>query len=104
MVLYLFLLFTIFLKLFNIITLIHYLKHKRKRKWLWFFFILFFNVINFWLVMDTNQVGVSFFNLSFLGFSYVKYSQMASWVLSFNLPFGAIIWWLYYKVKYFNSR
>ena len=90
--LYLFIILIVLFKLFNLITLFYCIKSGIRRKWLWFFIILILNIIRVSLNLGSEQVSVELFNLSLLGFAYIKYAHMSSWILSFNLPIGAIIW------------
>jgi hypothetical protein len=97
---YMFLVFSILVPIFIIVTLIFATKSRLEKKWLWIIGILF-GFIKFSINWTTGQVALKTINFSILGSGFSKSGNAAPWILSFSIPIVAIIFW--YK-KYFDER
>jgi hypothetical protein len=83
---YLFLLLTIVVPLFCIVSATVCLRSKVRRKWLWIMFILF-GFVSFQLNWTTGQIVLEPLSLQFLG-SSIAYGP---WMISFSLPLGGFL-------------
>ena len=62
----------------------------RRRKWLWIIFILL-GIGKFQLAWTSGLFGVQILSVSLLGAGMLRSSPYASWILSFGVPLGAIV-------------
>lgn len=92
---YIFLIFAILIPLFIIATLVFMLKSRitRKQKVIWSLVILFICFPKFVIDWNNGQTDFSFLNFSLLGSSYTKTTLYSAWLISFNIPIGALIYW-----------
>jgi hypothetical protein len=96
---YLILIFMTLVPLFILATLVVMLasKIRMKKKWLWFFIILFLNVTSFWINWSTGETGISPTNLNFNGGFFASRGGYSPWILGFSIPLGAILFWFQRK-------
>jgi hypothetical protein len=92
---YTFLIFAILIPLFIIITLVFMLKSRTttKQKVIWSLVILFICFPKFVIDWNSGQTNFSFLNFSLLGSSFTKTTLYSAWLISFNIPIGALIYW-----------
>lgn len=96
---YLFFFLAILIPIFIIVTLIFALKTKLTKKWLWIIGILL-GFIKFSLNWTTGQFMFNLINFSILGAGFTKSGNVSPWILSFSIPFVAIVFWIKrYKTK-----
>jgi hypothetical protein len=86
----LFLLLTIVVPLFCIVSATVCLRSKVRRKWLWIMFILF-GFVSFQLNWTTGQIVLEPLSLQFLGSSIVRAGVYGPWMISFSLPLGGFL-------------
>ncbi|KIA91863.1 hypothetical protein OA93_23735 [Flavobacterium sp. KMS] len=92
---YIFLIFAILIPLFIIITLVFMLKSRitTKQKVIWSLVILFICFPKFVIDWNNGQTNFSFLNFSLFGSSFTKPTLYSAWLISFNIPIGALIYW-----------
>ena len=90
----------ILIPVFIIVTLIFAVRYKLTQKWLWIIGILigFMKITINW---TTGQVGFRLIGISILGADFFKFGNIAPWILSFSLPFVAILFWI---KRYWDKR
>jgi len=76
--------------LFIIFTLIMCIRTPVRRKWLWVIFILF-GFVQFQFAWTSGQFGVRLLYFTLLGAGAMRSSPYASWIFSFSVPLGAIL-------------
>ncbi|MDP4723724.1 MAG: hypothetical protein NWS31_05430 [Crocinitomicaceae bacterium] len=92
---YIFLVFCILVPLFILITLIVMLFSKMtvKKKVIWALIILLVSLPKFIINWGNGQLDFSLLNISLLGSGFSKPTLYSAWLLSFHIPFGAIVYW-----------
>ena len=91
---YLFLVCTITVPLFIIVTLVACVRTKMRRgKWIWIFFILF-GIGQLSINWSTGEMFVKTFNFQLLGSGTLRASAYSPWFLMFSMPVGAILFWI----------
>jgi hypothetical protein len=90
-----FLTLCILIPLFILITFIIMLKTRisTKKKVIWGLIILIISLPRFVINWSTGETDFNFIYLSFLGYGISRENIYAAWILSFNLPIGALIFW-----------
>lgn len=97
---YFFLALSLLIPVFCLFTFIVCLRTRiRKRKWMWCLFILV-GFLRFSINWTTGNVAFMPISLLFFGSSAMTASIYAPWVISFSIPFGAILFW--FKRKRFS--
>lgn len=93
---YLFLLFAALIPLFVLTTLIIMLRHKmsNKRKVIWTLIIIFICLPRFIINWGSGNIDFNILNFSMFGGSYSKLNLYSDWLISFNIPIGAILFWI----------
>lgn len=75
---------------FVIFTLVVCVRTPVHRKWLWIIFILI-GIGQFQFAWTTGQYDVKWFSFSLFGAGVMRSSSYASWIFSFSVPLGAIV-------------
>lgn len=78
--------------IFILVTLIFLISLPLKRKWLWIIFVLL-GVVSFSLNWTSGEIWIKPINFKLLGAGIIKSGIIAPWILSFSIPFGAIVFW-----------
>jgi hypothetical protein len=67
----------------------------RKKKFVWASIILLVNVVRFVVNWDTAELDFQLLHFNFFGgFSFVRSNLASPWLIGFNLPLGAILFWM----------
>lgn len=90
---YIFILFTVLIPIFILVTLFFAIRSKLTKKWLWIIGILV-GFVKFSLNWTTGQVGFQLISFQILGAGFLKQGLVAPWTLSFTLPIVAVIFWV----------
>jgi len=90
---YLFLIFTILIPAFIVLTIIYAAVAKIKMKWLWLTGMLF-GFMKFSINWTTGQIGYKLLSFSILGSGFIKSGSVTPWILSFSIPVVAIAFWI----------
>jgi len=92
---YIFLAAVILLPIFTIVTLTFCVRTKMaRRKWLWIVFILF-GLGQVSLNWTSGRLGFSLLSFQLFSGSAMTSSVYSSWIVSFSLPLGAILFWIF---------
>jgi hypothetical protein len=93
---YIFLAFTILIPLFIFISVgvLLFTKTTIKKKIIWSLVIFFINLPQLSIIWNTGIVSLQLITLSFLGSGFIRTSLYIGWILHFNIPIGAIAFWL----------
>lgn len=92
---YLILLFSITIPIFILITFIVMLSSKIsiKKKIIWGLIILVVSFPRLFIDWNSGEVGFNLLNLRLLGGGFSRANLYSAWILSFNVPIGAILFW-----------
>lgn len=93
---YVFLVLCIFVPLFVLTSLVVMVLSKMtfKKKIIWALMILLFSLPRFTIDWGNGQLDFSLFNINLGGSGFSKPTLYSAWLLSFNIPLGAIIFWI----------
>jgi hypothetical protein len=93
---YVFLLVVILVPVFILTTLICMLLSKmtKKKKLIWAVIILACSIIRFSINWGDGQMDFQLLNFNIQGFSFYKPTLYSAWILAFNVPVGAILFWI----------
>lgn len=94
---YVFLGLTIIVPIFIVISLITLIASSipRKKKLVWTAIIVLVNVVRFVVNWNTAEIDFQILHFNFFGgFSFVRPSLASPWLIGFNLPLGAILFWM----------
>lgn len=89
---YIFLFWVLLIPLFILITVGFIVKTPMKKKWLWVVFALL-GFVSFQLNWTNGEVAIQFISFRLFGAGIVKSAIIAPWILTFSIPFGAILFW-----------
>jgi hypothetical protein len=92
---YIILILSILVPLFILTTLIIMLRSKMttKKKIIWTLIILFISLPRFVINWNNGVIDFNLLNFTLLGSSFSKPTLYSAWLLSFNIPIGALIFW-----------
>jgi hypothetical protein len=90
---YTWLFMAILVPIFILFSVIYAIRTPLKRKWLWIIFILV-GFVSFSLNWATGDFGIKPINFNLLGAGIIKSGIIAPWILTFNIPIGAILFWI----------
>lgn len=92
---YIFLAFCIVVPLFLLTTLVFMLFSKMiiKKKLIWALIIILVTLPRFTINWGNGQLDFQLLNISLQGSSFYRPTLYSFWLLSFNLPIGAIMFW-----------
>ncbi len=65
-----------------------------KKKIIWGIVILLISFPRFTINWNTGDVGFNLLNISLFGAGFGKANLYSAWILAFNIPIGAIIYWI----------
>jgi hypothetical protein len=93
---YIFLVITILMPIFILATLFVMLFSKMtiKKKIAWVFIILLISLPRFYMNWGTGQFGFNLININLIDAGYSRPNLYSYWMLYFNVPIGAIIFWV----------
>lgn len=89
---YFFLFMVIAIPLFILISVGFSIKTPLEKKWLWIIFMLL-GFVSFNLNWSDGEIGIKLLTFRLLGAGFSKSGIIASWILSFSIPVGAIAFW-----------
>ena len=105
---YIFFLCCIIIPLFILMTFVFMLFSKMsvKQKIIWGIVIILVSFPRFLINWGTAEIEFKLLNLCFLGAGYSRINLYSSWILAFNIPIGAIFYWIrhFYAVKQKNNN
>jgi hypothetical protein len=90
---YIFLLLTIAVPIFILVSVVFAIISPIERKWAWILFILL-GFITFTLNWTDGQIGFKLISLKLFGAGFTKFGIIEPWILSFAIPIGAIVFWV----------
>lgn len=92
---YIFLIFSILVPIFIVLTLVFMLKSRitTKQKVIWSLVILLICFPKFVIDWNNGQTDFNLLNFSLLGSEYTKATLYSAWLISFHIPIGALIYW-----------
>lgn len=93
---YVFLLFVILIPIFILISLIVMLTRKlsTKKKIIWALIILLISLPRFLINWNTGQIDFNLLYINILGAGVSRPTLYSAWILTFNIPIGAILFWI----------
>lgn len=92
---YIFLVFFIIVPIFLIVTLVFMLFSKMtvNKKLIWVLIIVLVSLTRFTINWGNGQFDFQLLNINLQGCSFYRPTLYSFWLLSFNLPIGAILFW-----------
>jgi hypothetical protein len=93
---YLFFLLVILVPIFILISLIALFKSRlsARKKIIWTLVILLVSLPKFLISWNTGDIDFILLNISLLGAGAGRPTLYSGWILSFNIPIGAILFWI----------
>lgn len=93
---YIFFLFVLLTPLFIILSLIFLIisQMSLQQKIIWFLIILFISLPRFTINWNSGQIDFNLINISLLRAGFFRPNLYTAWILSFNIPIGAILFWI----------